>query len=58
MEQQEIAIILQKRADNHKYNKVGELAGDCFELGASYTVLAWLDSYCLAHSLYRDTDYS
>ena len=58
MEQQVIATILQKHADNHKYNNENDLARDCYELGASYSVLAWVDSYCLNHSLYRDTDYS
>jgi len=58
MEQQQIAIILQLRADNHKYNCSGELAADCSELGASYKVFNWIDRYCLSRDLYRETDYS
>jgi hypothetical protein len=58
MEKKLVVMILQERAHNHKYNTYGELAGDCFEIGASYSVLAWMDKYCLEHDLYRETDYS
>ena len=58
MEQQQIADILQKNADRHKYNDVSELAADVYALGGSYIVMSTLDNYCLKRDLYRDTDYS
>lgn len=58
MEQQQIAVILQKNADHHKYNDISELAADVYALGGSYVVMSWLDKYCLTRDLYRDTDYS
>jgi hypothetical protein len=57
MEQETIAIVLQKHADRHKYNDVSELAIDVQALGGSYIVLSWLDKYCLTRDLYRDNSW-
>lgn len=56
MNQEQIAIELQHKADQGNYAHQGELAKDCFKLGASYTVLAWLDKYCLTRNLYTETN--
>lgn len=56
IDQQQIAIDLQAMADNKEFNNVGALAGTCARLGASYTVMAWLDRYCLKHGLYKFND--
>lgn len=57
MEQEQIAVILQKNADKHKYNDISELAADVYALGGSYGVMAWIDSYCLSNDLYVDNDW-
>lgn len=57
MEQHEIIMILQKRANRNKYNDVAELSLDVHLLGGSYIVMSWMDKYCLTRDLYRDNDF-
>ena len=56
MKQQEIAIELQLIADEYTFNGCDDVAKKCFEMGASYSVLAWVDSYCKARNLYKPND--
>ena len=57
LKQEVIVKILQKHADNHKYNDISQLAADVYALGGSYLVMSWLDSYCLTRGLYLDNDW-
>ena len=56
MDQQQIAIELQIIADEYAFENCNDLAKKCYELGASYKVLAWVDSYCLSRNLYKPND--
>jgi len=53
-DQTQAAIVMQECADEGKYNSVEDLAKHAVYLGASYKVLAWLDSYCLTRNCYKN----
>ena len=54
LSQQDIAILLQEKADKKQFKDSGQLAKHASYLGASYKVLAWVDSYCLSRNLYTN----
>ena len=56
MNQQDIAVELQHRAEARAYAHCGELARDCSDLGASHLVLSWIDGLCLSRGLYENDD--
>ena len=53
-DQTQAAFIMQLCADEGKYDSVEDLTKHAAYLGASYKVLAWLDSYCLTRNLYNN----
>ena len=53
-DQTQAAFIMQLCADEGKYGSVEDLTKHAAYLGASYKVLAWLDSYCLTRNLYNN----
>ena len=53
-DQTQAAIVLQECADEGKYGSVEDLAKHAAYLGASYKVLAWVDSYCLTRNRYNN----
>lgn len=56
MDQQQIAIELQLIADEYFFEGCDDVAKKCYEMGATYQVLAWTDSYCLSRNLYKPND--
>ena len=52
--QHDKAILLQECAQDGKYKNAQELCKHAAYIGASYTVLAWVDRYCHQNRLYTE----